>query len=223
MTYPATPTFWLDRTDQVAIGLRRYTHSRPGTDGHGCDTGYHSALTYTGTAPAVFRDSEDGPVLAARPATDHGDPRWPTACTACGHEFGADEGEWQDWQDLLYRRADTGEVVTLRTLPAGGDAPTPAPPGAMWDAWWMPDWWRGPDGIVLMVRLPNGHDWIVDHEASNCTRPGDRTHRCWVRHGDPRSGQVHVDKDGDTCAAGAGSIQAGDYHGFLHHGVLSAG
>jgi hypothetical protein len=26
-----------------------------------------------------------------------------------------------------------------------------------------------------------------------------------------------------TCNAGAGSIQAGDYHGFLHEGVFSAG
>lgn len=92
----------------------------------------------------------------------------------------------------------------------------------MWNAWWMPENWRGPDGIALMVRLPNGHDWHVDGEASNCTRKGE-PHACWVRHGDPRTATVHVDKDGDTCAAGAGSILAGDYHGFLQHGVLTAG
>ena len=221
MTYPATPTFWLTPTDQVAVGLRRYTFSRADADGHGCDAGYHSALVYTGTEQAVFRDTEDGRLLAARPATPHDDPRWPTTCGMCGHEFG-DDGQWQDWQELLYRRADTGEQVTLRTMPSDG-GPAPAPPGAMWDAWWMPESWRGPDGIALMVRLPNGHDWHVDGEASNCTRKGDRTHRCWIRHGDPRTGSVHVDKDGDTCAAGAGSIQGGDYHGFLHHGVLTAG
>ena len=130
MTYPATPTFWLEPTDQVAIGLRRYTPSRPGAEGHGCDTGYHSALIYTGTAPATYRDDEHGRVLAARPATPHDDPRWPAACTKCGHEFGG-EGEWQDWQELLYRRADTGETVTLRTQPADVNAPAAAPPGAM--------------------------------------------------------------------------------------------
>lgn len=78
----------------------------------------------------------------------------------------------------------------------------------------------GPDGICLMVRLPNGHDWMVDSEASNCTRKGE-PHQCWVRHGDPRECRVSVDKNGDTCAAGAGSIQGGDWHGFLRDGVLA--
>jgi hypothetical protein len=97
-----------------------------------------------------------------------------------------------------------------------------APPGASWDAWWMPDYWRGPDGIALMVKCPNGHEWHVDSQASNCTRKG-QPHECWVRHGDPRQANVTVDKHGDTCAAGAGSIVAGDYHGFLQAGILTAG
>jgi hypothetical protein len=102
--------------------------------------------------------------------------------------------------------------------------PATAPPGASWDAWWYPhnDLWRGPDGIALMVRLPNGRDWSVDGAASNCTRKGE-PHKCWIRHGDPRRADVTVDKQGDTCAAGAGSIQADDYHGFLRAGVLTAG
>jgi hypothetical protein len=222
MTYPATPTVWLTATDKVAVGLRRYTPTRRGADGYGCDAGHHSALIYCGTEQASFREDEDGRVLAARPTTTHDDSRWPTACAKCGHEFG-DDGYWQDWQELLYRRTDTGGLVTLRSSADDINAPTPAPPGSMWDAWWMPESWRGADGIALMVRLPNGHDWHVDSEASNCTRKGDRTHKCWVRHGDPRTASVHVDKAGDTCAAGAGSIQAEDYHGFMHHGVLTAG
>ena len=32
-----------------------------------------------------------------------------------------------------------------------------------------------------------------------------------------------VDKNGETCAAGAGSIASAGYHGFLVNGVLSAG
>jgi lambda family phage portal protein len=56
------------------------------------------------------------------------------------------------------------------------------------------------------VRTPGG-TWDIDGRASNCTRPDDDTHRCWVRHGDPRTGVVHVDKDGDTCGAGSGSIR----------------
>jgi hypothetical protein len=81
--------------------------------------------------------------------------------------------------------------------------------------------WDNCDGTHLHVRLPNGEFWNVDGRASNCTMPDDRLHRCWVRHGEPPL--VTVDKNGLTCAAGAGSIQAGDYHGFLVEGVLSAG
>lgn len=219
MPYPATRTFWLEPTDRVAVGLRRY-HSSGGMN-FTCEGGYHSALVFTGEEPAHYRDAEPSGrrTLAMRPEPPHDDPRWPTRC-GCGYEFTADD-PWQSWQELVYQRADTGDRFTLRSrddlgLPA-------APPGACWDAWWMPDDWRGPDGIALMVRCPNGRDWHVDGEASNCTRPGDKTHACWVRHGDPRQATVTVDKQGDTCAAGAGSIQAGDYHGFLTDGVLTAG
>lgn len=109
----------------------------------------------------------------------------------------------------------------------------------MWDAEWMRglDWATGPDGIALMVRLPNRWEWHVDGPASNCTNPDwqpvdgqpnttrwrGRTHYCWVRHGDPRTGNVHVDKNGKTCSAGAGSIAAPGYHGFLNHGYLTDG
>jgi len=61
---------------------------------------------------------------------------------------------------------------------------------------------------------------MIDSRASNCTMPDDNAHRCWVRHGRPEDGTLHVDKNGLTCAAGGGSILAGNYHGFLHHGHL---
>lgn len=223
--HAATPTYWLDPTPDVAVGLRRYTST--GSKGYSCADGWHEALVFTGTEPAEYRDTDHGRVLAHRPDVPHDDPRWPTECArGCGYQF-TDGDVWQEWQEQLYRRADTGEVVSLRPRrdydPEG--APTPAPPGAMWNAWWMPDTpaWRGPDGMALMVRLPDGHDWHVDGEASNCTRKGDTTHKCWVRHGDPRTGQVTAGKDGDTCAAGAGSIASHGYHGFLRDGVLTAG
>lgn len=82
--------------------------------------------------------------------------------------------------------------------------------------------WENCDGEHLVAVLPNGHHWHPDQRASNCTLPEDKTHRCWVRHGDPRKGEaVHVDKNGNTCQAGAGSILSGNYHGFLHHGELT--
>lgn len=210
MSYPATQTYWLEPTDRVELGLRRY--SSPDGSGFTCEAGHHKALVKIGQAPAIFRQEKYGKVLATRVATPRDDPRWPTNC-ACGYAFTEDD-HWQgEWQELLYRRSDTGEETTLRD----------APPGASWDAWWMPFGERGADGIHLMVRCPNGRDWHVDGQASNCTRPGDKTHKCWVRHGDPRAANLTVDKNGETCAAGAGSIQAGDYHGFLQAGVLTAG
>lgn len=70
----------------------------------------------------------------------------------------------------------------------------------------------------LAVVTPDGHWWDVDSRAKNCTLPNDKTHRCWVRHGEPPN--VTVDKAGATCSAGAGSIQTPDWHGFLRDGQL---
>ena len=81
-------------------------------------------------------------------------------------------------------------------------------------------YWDDQKGPHLMIVLPNGAHWCVDSRASNCELPNDRKHRCWVRHGDPETGVVHVDKKGITCKAGAGSIKMQDYHGFLHNGYL---
>ncbi len=88
--------------------------------------------------------------------------------------------------------------------------------------------WSNCDGRHLIVVLPNGRHWDVDSRAGNCTMREDRTHRCWVRRGDVAAGTLHVDKDGNTCAAGAGSILSHgyggqpDYHGHLHGGELRA-
>jgi len=69
------------------------------------------------------------------------------------------------------------------------------------------------------VILPNGIPWDIDSRAGNCALKDDRLHRCWVRTGEPPD--VTVGKSGGpTCAAGAGSIQGGDWHGFLRNGEL---
>jgi hypothetical protein len=92
------------------------------------------------------------------------------------------------------------------------------PVGGMYFA----DWYKrkGTDGHSLIVRTPGG-DWLVDQRASNCSRPNDDVHRCWVRHGTPPN--VTVDKNGNTCGCGC-SIGFGPnfnrYHGFLRDGWL---
>lgn len=215
--YPPTRTYWCEPTDQVAVGLRRYSRTGDPCPGR---LGYHDAQVHIALDSVRWIDTGFGRrTFHQRRSPANTDPRWPTSCAACGYEF-VDDDARQGSHNLLYRRGDTGDLVTIGAA-AGDGAPAPAPPGATWDAWWMADEaGRGPDGIYLMCLLPNGSMWHVDGRASNCTRPDDRAHRCWVRHGDPRRAAVTVDKDGDTCAAGAGSIVAGDYHGFLRAGVL---
>lgn len=138
------------------------------------------------------------------------DPRWPVQC-ACGYRF-LEEDYWQVATDRIYKGPD-GQEYSLHAPPVG----------ALWYAEWLediPSWWSGPDGRVLMAKTPGG-EWCIDSRASNCTMPDDNEHRCWVRHGVPP--EIHVDKNGNTCAAGAGSIVAGNYHGFLHNGYFTDG
>jgi hypothetical protein len=164
--------------------------------------GYHDAMVEIERAelrrPTDFIDERD-PLRR--------DPRWPKSC-ACGHVFEA-SSPWQLFSRQLYRRTDTGEEMTLRD----------APVGAMWDATWYHDTpaYCGPDGRSIVVKTPGG-EWMIDSRASNCTLPNDREHKCWIRHGTPPD--LTVDKNGKTCAAGAGSIQLGNYHGFLRNGHL---
>lgn len=145
----------------------------------------------------------------------HGDARWPASC-ACGYAF-KDEDQWQLFIDHVFVREDgqPGEYSLRDRVP-----------GMMWDAPWMGEWARGRDGRCLVVVLPNGYDWMIDGRGSNCTLKDDAAHRCWIRHGTPPA--LTVDKNASTpdasaattCAAGAGSIQAGNWHGFLRNGEL---
>lgn len=95
------------------------------------------------------------------------------------------------------------------------------------DLYWQDDHdsgcfhWDNCAGRHLHAVLPNGIPWNIDSRAANCDRPDDREHRCWVRTGEPP--HITAGKGGDTCSAGAGSIAAGDYHGFLIDGAFTAG
>jgi hypothetical protein len=233
--------FYLEPTFRARRGLRRYV-SGAYPDIPPCPTRfkYHNALVWIDEIAAPI--GADGIVQYAEGVTRVepflADPRWPSAC-ACGYVFD-ERAEFQIFTDQIYRRTDTGELTTLRD----------AGPGAIWNAAWLSDWshYRGPDGRSLVVRLPNGHDWQIDGIASNCDAPcqdcgrpmhlhfadtetrkanaiecrklNPRPHKCWIRHGEPGTPSFHVDKNGVTCNAGAGSILAGNYHGFLHHGHL---
>lgn len=198
--------FWLEPTDREKRYLRRYAGGSkcPGP------MSYHDAMTFLDESREVM--SEDGThwVDSGQIAKDfEGHPLWPTHCP-CGYEFqDSPDEQRQLFSSHIYRRADTGEEMTLRD----------APDGAMWDATWLHGWAAncGPDGRSIVCKVPVNHDWHIDGPCSNCTRPNE-PHKCWVRHGEPPN--LTVDKNGDTCAAGAGSILTPTWHGFLRNGEL---
>lgn len=202
--------FLLVPTGNVRVWLRRY-HSPHTLDEDVCQRcgsdGYHDArLQYT-DEPEV-RNEKNYICNGQKPLPPHDDPNWPVQC-ACGYIF-REEDRWQRFVEQLFRRADTGEEMTIAD----------APDGAMWYAPWMDQFQVPQDGHNLIVKTPGG-EWDIDSQSRNCAMPEDRRqekHHCWIRIGEPPN--VTVGKDGPTCAAGAGSIQCGNYHGFLRNGVL---
>jgi hypothetical protein len=219
MTWPA---YWLAETGLVALGLRRYRRDwdrAAGAMRWECDYGWHAAMAWRGQlAPERWEEHvgcghRDRDRAAAEPC-DHADPRWPAQCDGgCGYQFTPDD-MWQEWEEAVYATADgTRYVLHTGWPPPPGIAQ--AGPGAMWDAWWLPAAWRGPDGIGLMVRCPRpggtpgSNDWPVDAPATGGGR--------WTRTGDPRTGPVTV-----TPSIAIGDpAKAGYYHGYLTGGVLT--
>ncbi len=132
------------------------------------------------------------------PASEQGNPRetedWPTVCE-CGYIFRPDD-EFELIYRPLYLRSDTQELVTLAEAPAG----------AIWK-----------EGESWILRTPGG-DLNLDSRAGNCSKPWCNDHKCWIMHGEPP--EITVDKQGNSCDAGGGSIIMGDWHGFLRNGWL---
>lgn len=158
--------------------------------------GYHNATVHLADSDKLHDWEFKGRDPSAYPAE-----LWPTKCDQCGenvpHSFIT--------KQVFYSR--------LYDTPSGKLGP-----GDMYWNDWLDEnhYWDNHKGPHLEVICPNGHPWNIDSRASNCGLPGDRMHRCWVRHGEPPN--IHVDKNGLTCSAGGGSIIAGNYHGFLHNG-----
>jgi hypothetical protein len=220
--------FMIIPTGRQKLFLRRY-RSTSSADDKPCPLPqkYHDAMVDIGEA--AEQKSAQGYITAPSVDLYQDDPRWPAQC-ACGYVFSVtdDNDHWQVFGKSIYRREGTTVEYTLED----------APPGAIWNAWWLGDFHKGPDGQCLICRLPGGHDWNIDGIASNCDSPcarcgkprhacqckypngyqDSKPHKCWVRHGQPP--KLTVDKNGVTCGAGAGSIVVPGWHGFLRNGVL---
>lgn len=180
---------------------RKYLNSCPNTYGSG-KPGIHNAYTPLGDKPGANDDWD-----AFGKVEDYPDERWPTACAHCGAAVPAETpGIFQQRQVSVSRLYDS---------PSGDPEPGDVYRIDWHDAGECP-YWDNCNGTHVYAILPNGHTWDVDGRASNCTMPQERTHRCWVQTGSLEDGSLHVDKNGHTCAAGAGSIAVTGYHGFLH-------
>jgi hypothetical protein len=198
------PVFYIEKSNRFRISLRRYSFLASKRE---CP---NRKFCHDSSVFLEEKELEEQP--SSGDVHPHDDSRWPKQCD-CGYVYQEDD-EWQLRYDRLYIRKDTGQTYTLNV-----DGP---PVGAIWNA----EWFVGvkghvhntEDGRILVCKTPGG-EWIIDSYASNCTRPGEE-HACWVRHGKPEDGTLHVDKTGDTCQAGAGSIMCGGWHGFLHNGHL---
>lgn len=176
------PCFLLIPTSTALATLRRYTFSSERECPNG---GSHSAFVDIGEA-AFPRTDIAGTGADSWP---HDDPRWPSRCS-CGYAFGADD-QWQYNLDRIFEGGGYRGPLRWNRLPIG----------AMWDAPWFSDHWRGPDGRCLILRLPDGTDWCIDGPANN--GPG------WQRSGEP------------PLITATPSIASGRYHGFLQNGVLT--
>ena len=189
--------FFLTPLDQCQVSYRRYsddTHCRE-------PDRYCNASVRIGLEPWLEAGYDGSGVSPAD--AEKLDLRWPPACARCGRLFG-DQDCWQVNRDRLFARSDGGPATTLSA----------APPGAMWDSWWMYRHSRtdlvnyrerrGSDGICLTVKLPDGCDWVVDGPAGDAPQGGP----AWTR-----TGIV-------PCVTASPSILTPDYHGWLRAGQL---
>ena len=207
--------FLIEPAGRAALSLRRYAHADCPTNPK---RGYHNAevplfevaqrlAPMDGFDHPVFQ--HDGPRSPMEVPAEYAD-KWPKECD-CGYVFTTADPQ-QVFSESIYHRPDTGAAMSLRD----------ALPGAMWWLTWMEGMFHPQLGASPLCVMTPGGEWVIDSRASNCTMPDDydqARHHCWVAHGTPPD--VTVDKNGVTCAAGAGSIQAGSYHGFLRDGYLT--
>ncbi len=189
---------------------------------HGRGTpGYHNAET-----PLTTTEKIGDWDLGGKPE-DYPDARWPAKCDHCGAAVPAGvpiDPPASSWVDdpnaergFRYQSVVNRQVFRNRLYDTASGSPEPGDVYRM--SWHGACGWSNCQGEHLHVVLPNGWDWDVMSRCSNCGSPEDKTHRCWVLR-EEAPGVFHVDKTGHTCSAGAGSIAAPGFHGFLHHGEI---
>lgn len=175
--------FVVEPSDFCRRSLRRYSGNECKAEGHT----YHNA-------EVVIDDELDAATVDEGGTCEiddyEDDPRWPKTCD-CGYRFHP-EDHWQVNTTRFYRGCPDGGLYVLRELP----------PGAMWNAYWLENLGRGPDGKNWCVQMPCGIEWIVYGPSSDGGK--------WDVQGVPPRITVSP------------SINLqGAYHGWIKDGVIS--
>lgn len=216
--------------------LRRYTSAETGARCPLRPGGFsfHHAGVHIGRIGLEMELHDDGTsfIESTDPGEYASDSRWPTTCR-CGYEFTASD-EWQVlgrqlWQRIPSYADTTAQDVWLEAIKQASRSPsTLVPgadarimdefdgdasvavwgPGAMFDAFWLPEAWRGADGLGLTVKLPGGGVWHIDSEANGGGH--------WSRSGVP---PMITATPSIWSHANAGPPS--EYHGFLQAGKLT--
>jgi hypothetical protein len=172
--------------------------------------GIHNAYTPIGDKP----DLENFRVFGEK--TDYPTEMWPTRCADCGAPI-------PEPSSKLTQVGEKGFYVVRQVFSSrlyDNQSGEPEPGDIFRMHYHDPKdccYWDNCDGTHLFGVLPTGYQWDMDSRASNCTLPNERAHRCWTKTGSPEAGTLDVGKGGHTCAAGAGSIDAPGWHGFLRN------
>ena len=202
--------FMIELTGTYSVYARRYVSgSSCPAAGHDADdpdrrAGIHSAM--------ILQSIQDGEVPSSgTPTTEQrAELFWPQTCDHCSYPFPfSGEDTWQ----VLHRARYARVPVPV----SGKDSGAPfdledAPVGSMYRAEWYERTtsMRGPDGLSLVVVLPNGAGpWCIDGLSSDG--------KGWTRTGtpplltvSPSIGRQHTD-----------GTPGWRYHGWLKNGVLS--
>lgn len=200
-----TECFWIEATGRACLTL---------------------AVTCVGCGHRMEQIEGEFPFNKATGESEHpswDDLNWPTRCEGCGRTLDFDLAH-EGHDDRHTRGATFYRDAQGRELPLNEFGP-----GAMWEAPWYGSDWQGEDGRTIVVRVPgnanvpHASDWLIDSQATNCTRKEDKTHHCWCRHGEPPVLTVNKN-DCHTCQTGGGSYwhasSQGGWHGHLTNGWL---
>jgi len=165
--------FLLTSTDEILLSLRRFAldgdtgpcgRTAPRYPGGDVVTwNHHDAEISIGRERGTIESSLDGDHTGKTVSID--DARWPERCV-CGFVFRADDAR-QESRSRLYKRSDTGELVTISNAPAG----------ALYDSGSFNDidgYQRNGPRESIVCKTPAG-EWLIDGPASN--GPG------WTRTG----------------------------------------